>query len=108
MPLEFAHDASDAKDAYKLVMAYDGSGRRVSKTRMKKTAFDGPWYADLVTHYTGIGTEIRENMPGGTLKDVRVVVNMPNGLGRYGGKTPRTRSGVSPLMKTGSRPPGAP
>lgn len=61
MPVEFVHDVSDAKDAYKLIMAYDGAGRRISKTRMKKTAFDGPWYASLVTHYTGIGTEIREN-----------------------------------------------
>ena len=83
MPLEFVRETCTAYghytvcDSTKLVMAYDGSGRRVSKTRMKKTAFDGPWYADLVTHYTGIGTEIRENMPGGTLKDVRVVVNMP-------------------------------
>jgi len=36
-----------------------------------------------VTHYTGIGTEIRENLatsePG-----TKVVVNMPQGLGRYG------------------------
>ena len=83
MPVEFVRETCTAYghytvcDSTKLVMAYDGSGRRVSKTRMKKTAFDGPWYADLVTHYTGIGTEIRENMPGGTLKDVRVVVNMP-------------------------------
>ncbi|MEE3486172.1 MAG: RHS repeat-associated core domain-containing protein [Bacteroidales bacterium] len=90
MPIEFVRETCTAYghytvcDSTKLVMAYDGSGRRVSKTRMKKTAFDGPWYADLVTHYTGIGTEIRENMPGGTLKDVRVVVNMPQGLGRYG------------------------
>ena len=90
MPVEFVRETCTAYghytvcDSTKLVMAYDGSGRRVSKTRMKKTAFDGPWYADLVTHYTGIGTEIRENMPGGTLKDVRVVVNMPQGLGRYG------------------------
>ena len=80
MPVEFVHDVSDAKDAYKLVMAYDGSGRRISKTRMKKTAFDGPWYASLVTHYTGIGTEIRENPVS---NEAKVVMNMPNGLGRY-------------------------
>ena len=89
MPVEFVRETCTAYghytvcDSTKLVMAYDGSGRRISKTRMKKTAFDGPWYATLVTHYTGIGTEVRENMPGGTLKDVRVVVNMPQGLGRY-------------------------
>ena len=69
MPVEFVRETCTAYghytvcDSTKLVMAYDGSGRRVSKTRMKKTAFD---------------------MPGGTLKDVRVVVNMPQGLGRYG------------------------
>ena len=80
MPVEFVHDVSDAKDAYKLVMAYDGSGRRISKTRMKKTAFDGPWYASLVTHYTGIGTEIREDPVS---NEAKVVMNMPNGLGRY-------------------------
>lgn len=27
MPVEFVHDAKDPKDAYKLFMAYDGSGR---------------------------------------------------------------------------------
>ena len=80
MLVEFVHDVSDAKDAYKLVMAYDGAGRRISKTRMKKTAFDGPWYASLVTHYTGIGTEIRENPVN---HEAKVVMNMPNGLGRY-------------------------
>ena len=36
MPVEFVHDVSGAKDAYKLVIAYDGSGRRISKTRMCK------------------------------------------------------------------------
>ena len=84
MPVEFVHDVSDAKDAYKLVMAYDGSGRRISKTRWVKARGDAGWSRRHATHYTGIGTEIRENMPGGTLKDVRGVVNMPQGLGRYG------------------------
>ena len=66
----------------KLVMAYDGSGRRISKTRMRDYG-NGVWDTVLVTHYTGIGTEIRENLatsePG-----TKVVVNMPQGLGRYG------------------------
>ncbi len=60
------------------VIAYDGSGRRVSKTRMRK-AEGGDWETELVTHYTGIGTEIREDNMNGT----RVVVNLPQGLGRY-------------------------
>lgn len=34
-----------------------------------------------VPHYSGIGTEIRKNSMN---KESRVVVNMPNGLGRYG------------------------
>jgi RHS repeat-associated protein len=65
-------------------MAYDGSGRRISKTRMKKTAFEGHWYADHATHYTGIGSEIRKEYHNGELQSTKVVVNMPQGLGRYG------------------------
>lgn len=66
----------------KLVMAYDGSGRRISKTRMRDYG-NGVWVTELVTHYTGIGTEIRENIAGAT-PETKVVVNMPQGLGRYG------------------------
>ena len=66
----------------KLVMAYDGSGRRISKTRMRDYG-NGVWVTELVTHYTGIGTEIRENLAGAT-PETKVVVNMPQGLGRYG------------------------
>ena len=84
MPVEFVHDVSDAKDAYKLVMAYDGSGRRISKTRMRKDDQRGYWYTDHVTHYTGIGTEVRESYHRATSPEVEVVVNVPNGLGRYG------------------------
>ena len=86
MPVEFARNTCTDYSGYvfcdstKLIMAYDGAGRRISKTRMKKTAFDGPWYASLVTHYTGIGTEIRENPVS---NEAKVVMNMPNGLGRY-------------------------
>jgi len=84
MPVEFTRN--DARidiheqivcGSMKLVMAYDGSGRSISKTRMKKTAFDGPWYASLVTHYTGIGSEIREEYHNGELQSTKVVVNMP-------------------------------
>ena len=90
MPIEFTqyppqeNTEVSGDTLYKMAMAYDGSGRRISKTRWVKARGDAGWSREHVTHYTGIGTEIRENMPGGTLKDVRVVVNMPNGLGRYG------------------------
>ncbi len=79
MPVEFVHDVNDVKKAYKLMMAYDGSGRRISKTRMMKTAADGDWYVDNVTHYTGIGTEVRESYFGGAMNNAKVVVNMPEG-----------------------------
>ncbi len=69
------------------------------------------WERELVTHYTGIGTEVRENYRDGSLQNARVVVkslqgerrknkftcfydraaaayaegvHMPQGLGRYG------------------------
>ncbi len=84
-------------DSLMLAMAYDGTGRRVSKTRFRKACIsdksadanssDGvyaaDWERELVTHYTGIGTEVRENYRDGSLQDARVVVNMPQGLGRY-------------------------
>ncbi len=41
------------------------------------------WDTVKVTHYTGIGTEVRENYAG-PAKETKVVVNMPQGLGRYG------------------------
>ena len=66
----------------KLVMAYDGSGRRISKTRMRDYG-NGVWDTVLVTHYTGMGTEVRENFEG-PAPETKVVVNMPQGLGRYG------------------------
>ncbi|MCL4103383.1 RHS repeat-associated core domain-containing protein [Fibrobacter sp. HC4] len=42
------------------------------------------WERELVTHYTGIGTEVRESFHNGTPSETKVVVNMPQGLGRYG------------------------
>ena len=68
---------------YKMAMAYDGTGRRISKTRWVKARGDAGWSRRHVTHYTGIGTEIRENFAGGS-PETKVVVNMPEGLGRYG------------------------
>ncbi len=72
-----------SRDSVRLRMAYDGSGRRVSKTRERKTE-TGDWIRESVMHYTGIGTEVRENYSEGSFQDARVVVNMPHGLGRYG------------------------
>ena len=65
-----------------LRMAYDGSGRRISKTRLCKVD-DNAWETAQVTHYTGVGTEVRENFHNGILDETKVVVNMPQGLGRY-------------------------
>ncbi|SHH87874.1 RHS repeat-associated core domain-containing protein [Fibrobacter sp. UWH9] len=103
MPVEFrmetrADDGSQPTrscsrgDSLMLTMAYDGSGRRVSKTRFRKACIsdeaDGvyaaDWERELVTHYTGIGTEVRESFHNGTPSETKVVVNMPQGLGRYG------------------------
>jgi RHS repeat-associated protein len=66
-----------------MAMAYDGTGRRISKTRWVKARGDEGWSRRHVTHYTGIGTEVRENFAGHA-KETKVVVNMPQGLGRYG------------------------
>ena len=41
------------------------------------------WSCVYMTHYTGIGTEVREEFHNGTREKVNVVVNMPQGLGRY-------------------------
>ena len=59
------------------------SGRRISKTRWGRRIGSQGWEKDLATHYTGIGTEIRENFTEND-SSTKVVVNMPNGLGRYG------------------------
>ena len=80
-PVEFARN-TDSGDSLKLVMKYDGSGRRVSKTSMRKVS-GGEWDTVKVTHYTGIGTEVREEFAD-SASEMKVVVNMPQGLGRYG------------------------
>ena len=87
MPIEFIQQqqptGSSGSTLFRLTMSYDGSGRRISKTSMRKVASNANWDTTLVTHYTGIGTEIRESFTGPTA-ETKVVVNMPNGLGRYG------------------------
>ena len=87
MPIEFIQESqptgSSGNSLFRLTMAYDGTGRRISKTRWVKSANSQDWEKELVTHYTGIGTEIRESFTG-PAAETKVVVNMPNGLGRYG------------------------
>ena len=61
MPVEFVRKTCTvyghytACDSLKLVMAYDDSGRRISKTRLHNFG-NGIWDTTQVTHYTGIGT----------------------------------------------------
>lgn len=110
MPVEFVRK-TDSGDSLKLVMKYDGAGRRISKTLTRKVS-GGEWDTLKVTHYTGIGTEIREYKPSNYVRftdslgiehcvsanpdysgnapttcplpdTVRAVVPMPQGLGRY-------------------------
>lgn len=82
MPVEFRLEPTGVSGdtLYKMAMAYDCSGRRISKTRWVKARGDAGWQRRHVTHYTGIGTEIRENPVN---NETKVVVNMPQGLGRY-------------------------
>ena len=86
MPVEFTQTAvpqgSTDNELYKLEMKYDGSGRRISKTVWRKAVGAENWQKKQVTHYTGIGTEIRENYHNESLEKAKVVVNMPQGLGR--------------------------
>ena len=113
MPIEFIQEpqptGSSSDTLFRLTMSYDGSGRRISKTRWVKNSNSQEWEKELVTHYTGIGTEVRENYAG-PAKETKVVVkslqgecrknklacsydraaaadaggvNMPQGLGRY-------------------------
>jgi RHS repeat-associated protein len=85
MPIEFTQTqqptGSSSNTLFKLLMRYDGNGRRISKTVMHKAAGDADWDKMQVTHYTGIGTEVREDF---SKNQTKVVVNMPQGLGRYG------------------------
>ena len=85
MPIEFKQESqptgSSDNSLFRLTMAYDGSGRRISKTRWVKKLGSQEWEKELVTHYTGIGTEVREDL---SKNQTKVVVNMPEGFGRYG------------------------
>ena len=85
MPVEFRLEPTGVSvdNLFKLTMSYDGSGRRISKTFLTKSATATSWDTVKVTHYTGIGTEVREEFHNGSRERVSVVVNMPQGLGRY-------------------------
>ena len=82
MPIEFTqyppqeNTGVSGDTLYKMAMAYDGSGRRISKTRWVKARGEAGWSRRHVTHYTGIGTEVRENFAGES-PETKVVVNMP-------------------------------
>ncbi|WP_406533900.1 hypothetical protein, partial [Methanobrevibacter sp.] len=63
MPIEFTQHTqptgSSSDTLFKLLMKYDGAGRRISKTSMRKSVNSDEWDTALVTHYSGIGTEVR-------------------------------------------------
>src|SRR5574344_2058532 len=86
LPTEFVREVPSATgvageaDSVRLVMTYDGSGSRIGKRYERRNAGDTAWALKLATHYTGLGSEIRENGDG----SAKVVVNLPQGLGRYG------------------------
>src|SRR5574344_1360634 len=92
LPTEFMKAEADG-DSTRLVMAYDGSGARIMKRRDRRTAGGTEWITELTTHYTGIGSEIRESGLDGTAK---VVVNLPQGLGRYGVENATAASAATP------------
>ena len=83
LPVEFKREVSSVEtgaDSVRLVLNYDGAGSRISKIRERKSASETEWTTELATHYTGIGSEIREDALNNATK---VVVNLPQGLGRY-------------------------
>ena len=83
LPVEFKRESSsseNAADSVRLVLNYEGAGSRISKIRERKSASETEWTTELTTHYTGIGSEIREDAINNATK---VVVNLPQGLGRY-------------------------
>jgi len=80
-------------DSVRLLMTYDGAGNRISKRYERKNIGETAWTLQLATHYTGLGSEIRENGLDNTAK---VVVNLPQGLGRYGVENAVTASATTP------------
>ena len=87
MPIEFTQyppqkNTGSSSDTARLSMMYDGSGRRISKTLPMNPTTATSLKMVKVTHYTGIGTEIREEFHSGSRERLSVVVNMPQRLGR--------------------------
>jgi RHS repeat-associated protein len=83
LPVEFKREVlsnENGADSVRLILRYDGAGSRISKIRERKSAGETEWATELATHYTGIGSEIREDAINNATK---VVVNLPQGLGRY-------------------------
>jgi RHS repeat-associated protein len=83
LPVEFKREVfsnENGADSVRLVLNYDGAGSRISKIRERKSAGETAWTMELATHYTGIGSEIREDAVN---NDTKVVVNLPQSLGRY-------------------------
>src|SRR5574344_1594987 len=83
LPTEFKRERSsdeNGADSVRLLLSYDGAGSRITKIRERKSAGETEWTMELATHYTGIGSEIREDAVN---NDTKVVVNLPQGLGRY-------------------------
>jgi RHS repeat-associated protein len=83
LPVEFKREVlsnENGADSVRLLLSYDGAGSRISKIRERKSAGETTWTAELTTHYTGIGSEIREDAINNATK---VVVNLPQSLGRY-------------------------
>ena len=92
LPTAFAKQELSG-DSVRLLMTYDGAGNRISKRYERKAAAETVWTLQLATHYTGLGSEIRENGLDNTAK---VVVNLPQGLGRYGVENAVTASATTP------------
>ena len=83
MSVEFRLEPmGSSSDTARLSMMYDGSGRRISKTFLTKSATAVSWDTVKVTHYTGIGTEVREEFHNGTREKVNVVVKSLQGESR--------------------------
>jgi len=91
LPTAFAKQELSG-DSVRLLMTYDGAGNRISKRYERKAAAETAWTLQLATHYTGLGSEIRENGLDNTAK---VVVNLPQGLGRYGVENAVTASATT-------------
>ena len=83
MPVEFRLEPTgSSSDTTRLVMMYDCTDRRISKTLPTNPTTATSLEMVKVTHYTGIGTEIREEFHSGSRERLSVVVNMPQRLGR--------------------------